>query len=288
MLIDRCQFLSPEESLNVEDRIAIGFNVNSNDVKIRDCRATQFKHFACMAGQNHLIMGNHFFQGDGVSDGVRTAGIILQENFCSTVITGNYIDNCFIEWTNERDPTPEFTTGFSFSSLSVTDNVCLSGDVAPWFSYLVVKPHAAGHFLNGVTVRGNRFRSINGSLQRAERVDTSFADLDHDRNRSVFFDGNSYHNINEQAHNPLVVEHTESSNARTWTIGTDKQLPFGGYCQFVESIVATGDIRNTSNVRIYDAPVGRGRIGNDDDQFTVEFGSDVRGSIRATVRMDKT
>ncbi|MEP5631505.1 MAG: glycosyl hydrolase family 28-related protein [Tateyamaria sp.] len=288
LLLDRCQFLSAEESENVEDRTSIGFNVNANDAKIRDCRATQFKHFGCLAGQNHLIMGNHFFQGDGVSGGVRTAGIILQDNFTASVITGNYIDNCFIEWTNERDRTPEFTSGFSFSSFSMTDNVCLSGDVGPWFSYLIVKPHGSGHFLNGVTVRGNRFRTINGTMVRAERVDTSFSDLDHDRNRSVSFDGNSFHNVQEQAQNPLIVDHTEGSAARTWTIGTDKRLPFESYCQFVDSVVAISDIRNNSNVRTYTAPVGRGRIGTNDDQFTLEFGSDVSGSIRATVRMDKS
>lgn len=286
ILIDRCQFLSHEESSNVSQRTTIGFNVNSNDAKIRDCRATQFKHFAVMAGQNHLIMGNHFFQGDG-TNGVRTAGLILQENYVATVVTGNYIDNCFIEWTNERDSTPAFTTGFSFSSLSVTDNVCLASSVLDSFSYLVVKPHGSGHFLNGLTVRGNRFRAINGTMDRAERVDTSFSDLSHDKNRSVFFDGNSYHNVIEQAQNPLIVPHTESSNGKIWTIGTSKRLPFEGYCLFVDSVALTGDIRNTSNARTFENPVGKGRIGADEDEFTLEFASEVRGQVRATVRMDK-
>ncbi|WP_147107297.1 glycosyl hydrolase family 28-related protein [Tateyamaria sp. syn59] len=287
ILIDRCQFLSAEEAENVADRTSIGFNVNSNDAKIRDCRATQFRHFMLLAGQNHLIKGNHFFQGDAVADGFRTAGIVLQDNYTASVVTGNYIDNCFVEWTNERDPTPGFTSGFSFSSFSLTDNVFLSGDVAPWFSYLVVKPHGTGHFLNGVTVTGNRFRSINGNIDRAERVDTSFADLDHSRNRSVWYKGNSYHNVREHAENPLVVAHNQGTNARTWTVGTDKKLPFEGFCQFVDSVMLTGDLRNNSNQRRYETPVGRGRIGSDDDQFSLEFSEDMRGSVRATVRMDK-
>ncbi|WP_299294187.1 glycosyl hydrolase family 28-related protein [uncultured Tateyamaria sp.] len=287
MLIDRCQFLSTEESATVDQRTTIALNVNSNDVKLRDCRATQFRHFAILAGQNHLVMGNHFFQGDGVSGGLRTAGIVLQDNFTASVISGNYIDNCFVEWTNERDPTPGFTAGFSFSSFSLTDNVFLCSSVAPWFSYLVVKPHGAGHFLNGLTVKGNRFRSINGTIDRAERVDTSFADLNHDRNQSVFYDGNSYHNVEEHAQNPLVVLHTQNTNERTWTVGTSKRLPFEGFCQFVDAVALTGDLRNTSNVRVYQAPVGKGRAGANEDAFTLEFGSDVRGQVRATVRMDK-
>lgn len=287
ILIDRCQFLSAEESETVDQRTSIALNINSNDAKIRDCRATQFRHFVCAAGQNHLIMGNHFFQGDGVSGGIRTAGIVLQDNFTASVISGNYVDNCFVEWTNERDPTPQFTTGFSFSSFSLSDNVFLASDVADWFSYLVVKPHGSGHFLNGVTVRGNRFRSINGTMTRAERVDTSFADLQHDRNRSVSFDGNSYHNVSNQAENPLVVAYDQNTNAKIWTIGTDNRLPFGSYCLFVDSVALTGDIRDTSNARVYENPVGKGRIGPNDDEFTLEFASIVRGQIRATVRMDK-
>ncbi|WP_299727216.1 glycosyl hydrolase family 28-related protein [uncultured Tateyamaria sp.] len=287
ILIDRCQFLSTEESETVDQRTSIGLNVNSNDAKIRDCRATQFRHFICAAGQNHLIMGNHFFQGDGVSGGIRTAGIVLQDNFTASVISGNYVDNCFIEWTNERDPTPQFTAGFSFSSFSLTDNVFLASDVADWFSYLVVKPHGSGHFLNGVSVTGNRFRCINGTMTRAERVDTSFADLNHDRNRSVYFEGNSYHNVEEQASNPLLVAHDQNTNAKIWTIDTNKQLPFESFCQFVDSVALTGDIRNTSNARVYENPVGKGRVGANEDQFTLEFASTVRGQIRAMVRMDK-
>lgn len=287
ILIDRCQFLSAEESATVDQRTSIALNVNSNDAKIRDCRATQFRHFICAAGQNHLIMGNHFFQGDGVSSGVRTAGIVLQDNFTASVISGNYVDNCFIEWTNERDPTPQFSSGFSFSSFSLTDNVFLASDVSEWFSYLVIKPHGSGHFLNGVSVTGNRFRSINGVMTRAERVDTSFADLNHASNRSVYFGGNSYHNVTEQASNPLVVAHTENTNGKIWTIATEKKLPFESFCMFVDSVALTGDIRNTANARVYENPVGKGRIGECEDEFTLEFASEVRGQIRATVRMDK-
>ena len=287
LLVDRCQFLSSEESDDVADRVTIAMNVNSNDVKLRDCRATMFRHFAVMAVQNHLVSGNHFFQGDAVPNGFRTAGLVLMENFTASVVSGNYIDNCFIEWTNERDATPDFNTGFSFSSLTITDNVYLSGDVAPWFSYFVVKPHGTGHFLNGVTVSGNRFRSINGTIDRAERVDTSISDLDYSRNREVFFDGNSYHNVSEQAHNPLVVAHTQNSNERIWTVGTSKQLPFESFCMFVDSVALTGDLRNNSGVKQFETPVAVGRIGSNEDQFTLEFSTEMRGQIRATVRMDR-
>ena len=286
MIINRCQFLSAEEPLDVPDRVSIGFNVNANDVKIKDCRATRFRHWGVLAGQNHLIQGNHFFQGDNVPNGVRTAGLIIANNFTASAISGNYIDNCFIEWTNERDATPDFTTGFSFSSLIISDNIYLSGDVAPWFTYIVVKPHGTGHFLNGVSITGNRFRSINGNITRVESVDTSFAELDHTRAKDVCFAGNSYHNVDEQAHNPLHVDFTQNSNAQTWTIGTNKRLPFESVCRAVDAVVAVGDIRDASNNRRYEAPVARPRIGPNEDQFSLQWSTAVRGPIRATVRMD--
>jgi hypothetical protein len=156
MLVDRCQFLSSEDALDVPNRKTIGFNTNANDVKIRDNRATKFRHFGVVAGANSIITGNHFFQGDSVAEGVRSAGLILANTHVSSIISGNYIDNCFIEWSNEHDAAPEFNTEYSFSALSITDNVFLSGEVAPWFSYIIVKPHGAGHFLSGVTITGNR------------------------------------------------------------------------------------------------------------------------------------
>ena len=72
MLIDRCQFLSAEDGSNVADRTTIAISAHSNDVKIRNNRATKFRHFAVLGGGNTLFIGNHFFQGDLVASGIRT------------------------------------------------------------------------------------------------------------------------------------------------------------------------------------------------------------------------
>ncbi len=136
MFIERCQFLSAEEPQIVSQRSSIALNANANDIKLRNNRATQFRHFAMLCGQNNIITGNHFFQGDSVGNGIRSAGLILTQTHSSSIVSSNYVDNCFIEWTNEHDPSPAFTGGFSFSSLGIVDNIFLSGDVAPWFRRL--------------------------------------------------------------------------------------------------------------------------------------------------------
>lgn len=286
MIIDRCQFLSDEDSLDVSERTSIGFNANANDVKLRNSRATRFRHFAVLAGANSIIMGNHFFQGDGVSAGVRSAGLVLANTHVSSTVSGNYVDNCFIEWTNEQDAAPEFNSEFSFSALSIRDNVFLSGDVAPWFSYIVVKPHGAGHFLSGVSITGNKFRSINGSIDRAERVDTSFADLDYGRFKQIQFEGNSFHSITYQVSNPLRVRHEEASPVKNWTIPSGQELPFGGWTRGVDAVVANGKIRNAASVVKHSMPYVRTEEGPNKDEVILVWEEEMRGEVTVSMRID--
>ncbi len=286
MFVERCQFLSSEESSTVPQRTTIGLNINANDAKLRNNRATQFKHWAMLAGQNNIITGNHFFQGDSIASGIRSAGIILGRTYTSSVIANNYVDNCFIEWTNEYDQTPAFTGGFSFSSLGITDNVFLSGEVAPWFSYIVVKPHGAGHFLNGININGNRFRSINGAIDRAERVDTTFSDLDMSRCKNVVMKGNSFHNVTFQPQNEAEVVHSQNSVSSSWLIDCADVLPFGGQTLNIDSIVAQGPIRNSSNVAQYVMPYGQQIQGEDRNQIRVTWPTAVKGTVLVKVRMD--
>jgi hypothetical protein len=286
LLIDRCQFLSAEDALDVPDRVSIGLNTNSNDIKLRNCRSTKFRHFALVSGGNNIISGNHFFQGDSVTGGIRSAGLILAKSHASSTVTGNYVDNCFIEWTNEHDSAPEFNTEFSFSALSVNDNIFLSGAVASWFSYLVVKPYGAGHFLSGVSVTGNHFRSLNGTIDRVERVDTSFADLDYSRMKNVTFSGNSFHNVGVPVFSPIKLRHTEPAVASTWTVPTDGALPFGAQARSVDSVVALGAILNGSGQTNFVAPHATVAQGTNGDQVALNWGAPVRGTVQLSLRMD--
>jgi len=286
MLIDQCQFLSSEDAKDVPDRTSIAINSTANDVKLRSNRATRFRHFALIGGSNAIVMGNHFFQGDGVSNGVRSAGLVLTASFTSSTVTANYIDNCFIEWTNEHDADPQFSSGFSFSALSITDNVCLCSDLAPWFSYVVVKPYGAGHFLNGLSVTGNKFRCMNGTIDRAERVDTSFADLDFGRTKHVNYTGNTYHNVTKQSANPLRIQHSEASEAGEWLIDPDGELPFGGHSRAVDSVVVRGSLRNSGNSIRYVMPYVRLEQGAAMDQVDLVWGEALRGDVTVSMRID--
>ncbi|WP_050929580.1 glycosyl hydrolase family 28-related protein [Aestuariivita boseongensis] len=286
MLIDRCQFLSAEDALDVPDRVSIAMNAVSNDLKIRNNRATKFKHFLVLGGSNNLIIGNHFFQGDTVANGIRSPGIIIAGSYCSTILTGNYVDNAFIEWTNEYDPTPDFTGGFSFSALTVADNIFLVSGVAPWFSFIVVKPHGAGHFLNGVSITGNKFRAVQATIDRAERVDTSFSDLDRSRFKDVNFNGNSYNQVTAQVANPAWVTHSEATAVSVWTVDPSAELPFQGWAKRVDSVVVTGNLRNDNNVIEWDYPNVFPESGSGSDQVELRWRRAFRGDVSMGVRID--
>jgi hypothetical protein len=287
MMIDRCQFISNESPLLVADRVSVGFNANANDLKIRNNRVMHFRHFAVMAGSSSIISGNHVFQGDSGPIGPRMAGFVLTRTNNRGTITGNYICDCSVEWSNEHDAAPDFASEFSFSTLSITGNVFLSQSTAPAFTFITVKPHGPGHFINGLTVTGNTFRLIDGNIDRVEGVDTSFADLNFDRVRNILFTGNSFSNVNIDTQNPLLLRHEEASAAETWVIEPAPRLPFRGLAKSVDSLVAEGQISIGTGAAHFGMPYTLGQQGPDRDRVHLRWGTPVRGTVLVAVRMDE-
>jgi len=188
MQLDRNQFMSNEQSMRAQDRTTIAFNVNKNDNKIRDNQGVKFGHFAVMNGSTHVISGNHWYQGDFEPNGIRQAGIVFTAINLVTAMTGNYIDNSFIELTNEHDAQPDLGVEFSFGGLTIVGNNFISINVAPWFNWLVVKPYGSGPFIHGLHVIGNTFRALNGTVDRIEHIDTTFNDINYGLMRNVVFE----------------------------------------------------------------------------------------------------
>ena len=284
--IDRCRFASNEQGTPATARSTIVFNVNANDSKIRDSRFQRFRHTGVLNGNGHLIVGNHWFQGDEVTDGPRVGGMVFTYPNMKTVITGNYIDNNFIEWTNEHDAEPDFSNEFSFGGLSLTGNIFTANDVATWFNWLVIKPYGPGHFIQGLSVQGNTFKSINGNVDRVETVDTSFADLDYTRSRNVVFEGNTFNGITQPTINPVTLEFAQATNASTWTLNVAEYLPFGGNARTVTSVVTEGDITNSGNQVTYNFPSAIPNAGAGKDLVQLKWPESCRGTVLVTARMD--
>ncbi|MEM6376012.1 MAG: glycosyl hydrolase family 28-related protein, partial [Pseudomonadota bacterium] len=286
LLIDRCQFLSNETPLLVNDRQSIGLNCNANDVKIRHNRVTHFRHFAVLAGSSSLILGNHMFQGDSADPGPRSACLVLTRTNNRGTITGNYIDSSSIEWGNEHDAAPDFQGEFSFSGLSITGNVFLSQSSAPSFNFLIVKPYGPGHFIDGLTVTGNNIRLTDGVIDRFEGVDSSFATFDFDRFRNIRFSDNAYFNVLTQVENPLVMRHTEASAQENWVVTPAPRLPFGAWAQTVESLMPEGPILKTDSLPYYGVPFYEAQSGTNLDQILLRWEVPVSGTVTMRVRID--
>ncbi|ADO42022.1 glycosyl hydrolase family 28-related protein [Ketogulonicigenium vulgare] len=286
LLIDRCQFLSAEQHLPVSSRVSIGFNTNANDLKLRDNRAVMFRHFGVMAGSGNIVSNNHFFAGDSEGTGIRFGGLVITLPNPRMTIVGNYIDNNSIEWTNEHSSSPALGNQFSFSGLTITGNNFTAGNVATWFSWIVIKPYGAGHYIQGLTVNDNVFRTIAGTVERVERVDTTFADLDFSRIRNVQFTGNVFNAVTNETRNPLSVTHSQTSESRTWLISGGSNLPFNGRLRTVEALVPLGAITTSNGGSVYESPLVDVEYGTGNRQARLTFGATCKGTMRCLVRMD--
>ncbi|MBV1865071.1 MAG: right-handed parallel beta-helix repeat-containing protein [Rhodobacteraceae bacterium] len=287
ILLDRNQWLSNEQQLGVDDRKSIGFNINASDPKIRDNRAIRFKHWGVISGRGGIITGNHFFQEDSAGGTARSAGLVFAHNHPKTSFFGNYVDNCFIEWTNEHDATPDIVSGFSFGGLSFTGNHFTSSGAASWFTWIQIKPHGTGHFINGLSIIGNVFKAFSGpELDRVEELDTSIATMRLDKYRNITVEGNTFTNVQNPFINPVHMVATESSPSNSWRTDAAKYMPFKGHARNMTAAVPIGAIKNASNVKVYTQPYFEGSKGTNGSEFDLKWSEAVKGSVRCVLRCD--
>ena len=281
--LDGNQFLSNEQSLRVQDRVSIGFNINAGDAKIRDNRAVRFRHFGVLGGTGNIIAGNHFFQGDSETDGLRSAGLIFTQTNGKSTITGNYVDNCCVEWGNEHDGAPELNGEFSFHGMTITGNIFFSSGSAPWFRFITIKPYGPDHYINGLTISDNLFKQTAGqALDRVEMVDETHFPLDIGRTRGLLMVGNTFHGITQSVGDPITTKVTAAAEEQVWEADLAGRLPFGGLANTVVSVVAEGAVTNASNTTIYTQPYATVAQGAGGTAFRLNWSSAVKGSVVAT------
>ncbi|WP_045386968.1 glycosyl hydrolase family 28-related protein [Falsirhodobacter sp. alg1] len=286
LMVDETQLLSNEQDIKAADRTTIALNVNSNDVKLRDNRIVRFAHFAVMNGSGHMFIGNHFFQGDGETAGSRRAGIVLTELNVKTLITGNYIDNCFIEWSNEHDPTPKFDTDFSYGGLTVTGNIFMASGAGTFFRWFVITPRGSGHFVNGLSVVGNAFRTVNCTVDRVDMVDETYASLDYSRFRNTVFESNTFNGITQSTFSPVMLEQVQNTASATWTLDAGDYLPFGAWARNVQSVVIEGAVTDAKNAVQAPSPWVEVERGSNKTQVNLRWMTAVKGVAQVTVRCD--
>ncbi len=286
LLIDNCMFASNEQTLPAQNRKTVVFNVNANDAKIRGNRASRFGTFGVVAGTTHIFVGNHFFGGDDEMPGLRRAGLVFTTPTSNAILTGNYIDNFFIEISNEHDARPEFDTEFSFGGLTITGNIFVSINVLPSFRWIVMSPKGPGHTLSNMSVTGNTFRTISGTIDRIEAVDATVAGFDYTRFRNINFTNNAFNGVNQFTQAPVIYEHVQNTDSATWVVDAGAFLPFGARARNVQAVMPKGTITNATNVVQYVAPYALVEQGTGQTQVHLKWPTAVKGRAMVSVRCD--
>jgi hypothetical protein len=286
IVIESCLFNGWEFSLTAQNRSTVGFNVNANDAKIRNNRAAYFAHFGVLAGGSHIILGNHLFSEDEEPLGLRRAGLVFCTRNVRGFVVGNYIDNCFIEVSNERDQVPSFSSGFTFGGLVITGNLFLCSNTSPSFRFLVLAPKGSGHSIAGLSVTGNVFRNGTGAIDRVEMVDTTHATLNAGNYRNLVFANNTFNGITQATVSPILVEHTQNTADETWVVDAGDYLPFGARARNVESHVLEGPARNAGGTVQWVQPYVEVEQGAGDRMVHLRWPSAVRGKAMVKVRCD--
>lgn len=286
MQIDKCRFFSNESPLGTQHRTAIAFNANGNDVKLRSSWFQHFRHTAILAGTGNMLVANHWFQGDDTPGSVRTAGVVFTSKNAKSVVTGNYIDNSSIELNNEHDAAPDFSNEFGFGGLTLTGNIFTVNDSASWFRWIVLKPYGPGHFVQGLSVTGNTFRTINANIGRIEGIDTSIATMDFGRFRNIIFEANTFNGVDQTTFNPVTLEFDQNTVQRDWVLNVGDYLPFGGFARVVTAMAPEGPIRDASNNWIFGFPFVTARFGAAQNQVRLTWSEPCRGKVHVTARVD--
>ncbi|PCD77425.1 glycosyl hydrolase family 28-related protein [Pseudothioclava arenosa] len=286
LLVDQCQFISNETALPAQDRTSVAINVNANDTKIRDSRFVRFGTTFVIHGTGHLLVGNHWFQGDDEDNNVRMPGLVFTTPNVQSAVTGNYIDSSIVEWTNEHEAEVDFGLGYSFGGLTVIGNTCVAMDSAPWFTFFSVKPYGSGHFIHGLTISDNVFKAIDGNIIRIDKVDTTYADLDYGRMRNIRVEGNIFNGITELISNPVSLEVNQATAQTTWTVDPSTYLPFCGWARNVESLIAEGAITNAGGGRVSSMPYVNVEQGSARNQVQVVWPEAAKGRLQMRIRMD--
>jgi hypothetical protein len=211
---------------------------------------------------------------------------VLTDINLKSFITGNYIDNSFIELTNEHDDRPNNENEFSFGGLTVTGNIFTAANVAPWFRWLVITPYGSGQYVSGLTVSNNVFRVISANVDRIEAVDTTYATLAYNNFRNVIFENNTFNNVSQPTSSPVMVEHTQNTASDTWVVDASAYLPFASRARNVMSLVAEGAVSNASNVTQNLMPWVQVEQGAGGNLINIKWTMAVKGRMQVTLRCD--
>ena len=281
--VESCNFQSDEWVVEASERKAIAISTKKNDMKIRNNRCTYFRHFAVLGGTGHIISGNHFFQDNPNGGESRSAGMVLTDGFSKSLFVGNYIDNCWIECTQEHIYGDRSSVNAFIGYQTITGNhFTLSNiDDASGFAFIKFRPFGNNEKLVGLSVIGNVFVNYcDTNMESAEAIVTANGNIDWNKTTDVVFSGNSWRSINHQSSSPNYKKVSRSTSAKTWTEDFQDDLPFGAKPLRVISLVANSDLTSSH------LPKTATLQGSGSKDVTFTFPDSTKGSLNVGFSMD--
>ena len=130
------------------------------------------------------------------------------------------------------------------------------------------------------------FRTVNCTVDRIEKVDTTYATLVFTSFRNVIFEANSFNGITQATASPVLIEHTQNTESATWTVDSGGYLPFGSRARNVVGLVAEGAVTNSADAAVYTNPYVAVEQGSAGDQVQVKWSGAVKGKMQVTLRCD--
>ena len=264
----------------------IGLNANGNYLRIHDSAFSHLSQFAVVAGAGSSITGNQWTHGHQVERSRPQGGLILTKPMCATVVTANSFVNGAVVWTSEHASARRGDRHNTFGGLTITGNSFTTNALAHWVTFLQIAPYGCAHILDGFSVVGNVFRSVNGRINRVEMLDTTRGKLDLDKLKAVSFSANTFHGVRDPVINPanLVIE--QRALAERWIGETKPHLPFNGLAKWIESASLVGPLADENGEECIEPLRFDTRVGADDRQVEFRWSKPVAGRLRYQVRMD--
>jgi hypothetical protein len=137
-----------------------------------------------------------------------------------------------------------------------------------------------------MNVTANAFKAFNGTVDRVDKVDTTFAPLNNARMRNIWFEGNTFTGVTQVIANPVIYEHDQVTAATTWTVSAGAYLPFGGWARTVEAVTPQGMISGPANERRSDMPYANVEMGASKQDITLNWLAASKGKVQVSIRMD--
>lgn len=180
-------------------------NCNANDNIFTNIVASASLDGIKLNAQYNLIRNAHTY--------VNRHGIYATANASFSSLIGSYIDSCDILM---EDPW----------NTEILGNKFLHNTTDTSFSFITLKPLAAGRLLNGLKINNNSFQNINAAILNPVRVDTSVGTFNNGTAQNCSMIDNSFINVNKMTTRPDGSIYN-AAGATAFVFDFSTILPFG-------------------------------------------------------------